>query len=136
MSQEDKVKTSAKLTHNLQLRFYPNGKVVSLLTTVPPNEIARSIDLGLRIKGLSLGNWTLRGTTIRCVNMEEPMSALSAKYSVEMECTLRSTHRGRHNKLLLKHLWTVRKDSGRMDEIPLQHNRIFFFSPVRSFEGW
>lgn len=73
---------------------------------------------------------------MRCVRMEEPLSAFSHKYFVEMECSLRSTHRGRHNKLVLKHLWTVRREDGAMDEIPLQHNKVFFFSPVRSYEGW
>jgi len=108
------------------LRFLSNGQVISLTTVVPPHEIARSIDLTLRMKGMAIGSWSLKGDRISCWGLEDALATVQrpAKYSIEMEYKLKSTTRGRWNKLELVGLATANAATGEVVPIEIQHNKV------------
>jgi len=88
------VSPSHLVTYYRFLRFLPDGTVISLVTTVSPSEIARSIDMNLRMKGLSVGRWKLREDTISCWNLTDPLVD-QPKYTIEQNYRLKSTSRGK-----------------------------------------
>ena len=77
-----------------KLRFLPNGTVIALTTVVPPKEIARSIDLNLRMRGMSVGRWKLEGDLVSCWGLEDQLVE-RPKYTMEASYRLKSTNRGR-----------------------------------------
>jgi F-box protein 9 len=80
--------------YSLQLRFLPNGLCISLVTTLSPSEIARSIDTNLRMKGMHIGRWQLRGDQIQCWALEDA-TVEQPKYEIEASYRLKSSSRGK-----------------------------------------
>jgi F-box protein 9 len=78
------------------LRFYPTGLVLSLLTVDPPATVVKMLNPTLRVQGLTIGRWRLRGDEVECWGLEDPsVEENRRKYSFRMNCRLRSTARGR-----------------------------------------
>ena len=61
----------------------------------------------------------------------------SRKYTFEMDSRLRSTTRGRQNKLEFISMATRSRSTGEVEQIHMahEHSRPLYFSPVRSFES-
>ncbi len=92
------------------IRFLPDGTALSLLTTDAPSETVRKLEPGLKAKGFSKGRWELfeqgleddedegrpRGPK---VVVEDLRDKSMQKYAFRMVFGLRSTTRGRWNKL-------------------------------------
>lgn len=77
-------------------RFYPSGLVISFLTTDAPGQVVRKLNPALRAKGVTFGQWQLRGDVVECWGMEDPgVVPENRRYSFRMSCRLRSTTRGR-----------------------------------------
>jgi F-box protein 9 len=104
------------ITYHRFLRFYPDGGVISFLTTEMPGEVVPVLRMSLRGKGLHFGRWRLdrgeegqeadlpvvtekkgkgkgRGRIV-ISDLMEP--GVQPKYEFEMELSLRQTGRGRY----------------------------------------
>ncbi|ODQ50042.1 hypothetical protein SAICODRAFT_62443 [Saitoella complicata NRRL Y-17804] len=125
------------------LRFFGEGKVVSVLTTDEPREVVA--DLGVekddseevaegRGKRVPWGTWALDPTSSGRLHIH--LSG-HGKYFFEMELQIKSTSRGRHNKLAWVRFESVSKETGERMEFGLRNDKPYFFSRVRRYgRGW
>ncbi|GMK57875.1 hypothetical protein CspeluHIS016_0407090 [Cutaneotrichosporon spelunceum] len=129
------------ITYHRFLRFYPDGHVISFLTTDHPSDVVPLLKPTLRAKGLHFGRWRLvraedeRGRKrprVLVTDLVEP--GVGAKYEFEMELTLRETGRGRWNKLDLVSYSSINLATGEALGLSLKHQKPFYFSKVRSYK--
>ncbi|SPO24114.1 related to F-box protein pof7 [Ustilago trichophora] len=126
------------------IRFLPDGTALSLLTTDPPSETVRKLEPALKAKGFSKGRWELfeegleddeeegrpRGPK---VVVEDLRDKSMQKYAFRMVFGLRSTTRGRWNKLDLLEYYSVNLTNGEVLPLPQKHSRPFHFSRVIAY---
>ncbi|GAA5966386.1 hypothetical protein JCM8115_002854 [Rhodotorula mucilaginosa] len=118
------------------LRFYHHGLVLSLLTTDPPGTVVRRFNPTLRMAGLSFGRWRLRGNRIDLWGLEDPsIPDDRKKYSFRMSLDLKSTARGKMNKLVMVSLATENRRTLEVEEVPIRPSKPFFFSKVAAYVG-
>ncbi|GAA5963649.1 hypothetical protein JCM3765_003530 [Sporobolomyces pararoseus] len=122
------------ITFYRYFRFYHHGLVISLLTTDPPNTVVRRLNPSLRMQGLTFGRWHLRGDLVEMWDLEDPaVPADSRKYSFNMTCRLKSSARGRMNKLDLISMSTQRRETLEIENLPLRPNKPYYFSKVAQY---
>ncbi|WWD17034.1 hypothetical protein CI109_101471 [Kwoniella shandongensis] len=143
------------ITYHRFLRFYPDGSVISFLTTEHPSEIVPSLRPTLRGKGLHFGRWRLLRSDAPLSpddppyvptrqNEKRPPARIiitdllepgleGPKYEFEMELALRETSRGRWNKLDMIDYRSINLTTGESLALPLKHQKPFYFSKVRSY---
>ncbi|EPQ56317.1 hypothetical protein GLOTRDRAFT_74909 [Gloeophyllum trabeum ATCC 11539] len=144
LSQNAWVNVSHLITYHRFLRFFPNGQVISLLANeeVEPQQVIPLLKPTLRMKGVTVGNWRLEGTTVYITDLIDPASlelnasARSKRYAFQMTLALRSRPLGRWNKLDIAAYETVNIETGETDLLPLKHERPFWFSKVRSYASY
>ncbi|KAF7309851.1 hypothetical protein MIND_00357200 [Mycena indigotica] len=150
LSENTWVNISHLITYHRYLRFFPDGKVLSLLANeeTPPAQVIHTLKLSLRKKGLYIGTWRLAGSNVIISNLidasgrfpipPQPVSADEpcARYAFSMTLNLRSRPLGRWNKLELTSYNSVHIESGDSSPLPLKHDRPFWFSKVKSFPAF
>lgn len=122
------------------LRFFPNGRCISLLTSERPADMVHQLEPGMRAKGLAAGRWHLlpddgvpparRGATIVIEDLHDPTLA---KYTFQMSLHLRQSAPGRWNRLDMLEYASLHLETGEVVPIPHKHNKPFFFSRVVSY---
>ncbi|GHJ90404.1 hypothetical protein NliqN6_6806 [Naganishia liquefaciens] len=129
------------ITYHRFLRFYPDGRVISYLTTDLPVDVVHSVRPSLRAKGTLFGQWeicTMKDEKGRDVPKIELRSLLepgvTPKYEFEMDLCLKTTHRGRWNKLEMLTYQSVNLLNGEALGLSLKHQKPFYFSKVRSYK--
>ncbi|WVQ99664.1 hypothetical protein IAU59_006803 [Kwoniella sp. CBS 9459] len=172
---EEWVTITHMITYHRFLRFYPDGNVISFLTTDHPSEIVPVLRPSIRGKGLHFGRWKLirtdsplhpsntntnntteasamkngaNGNTNANANANADRTKKNArilitdllepgiegpKYEFEMELALRSTGRGRWNKLEIIEYRSINLLTGEVLALALKHQKPFYFSKVRSY---
>nr|XP_018263038.1 uncharacterized protein I303_04528 [Kwoniella dejecticola CBS 10117]OBR85196.1 hypothetical protein I303_04528 [Kwoniella dejecticola CBS 10117] len=140
------------ITYHRFLRFYPDGNVISFLTTDHPSDIVPSLRPSMRGKGLHFGRWRLlrsdspefdenpnivklpkeekggkRVARVIISDLLEPGNE-SPKYEFEMELLLKSTGRGRWNKLEILEYRSINLLTGEVLALALKHQKPFYFS--------
>ncbi len=126
------------------IRFLPDGTALSLLTTDAPSETVRKLEPGLKAKGFSKGRWELFEQGLEDdedegrpsgpkVVVEDLRDKSMQKYAFRMVFGLRSTTRGRWNKLDLLEYHSVNLTNGEVLPLPQKHSRPFHFSRVRAY---
>ncbi|KAF7323693.1 hypothetical protein MKEN_00590200 [Mycena kentingensis (nom. inval.)] len=148
LSENHWVNISHLITYHRFLRFFPDGKVLSLLANeeTPPAQVIHTLKPTLRKKGLFIGTWRLSGSTVQISNLIDasgrfpipPLTAADedqpfARYAFSMTLGLRSRPMGRWNKLEFTAYESVDLESGDTSPLPLRHERPFWFSKVKSF---
>ncbi|KAJ6619845.1 hypothetical protein B0H10DRAFT_2023678 [Mycena sp. CBHHK59/15] len=151
LSENSWVNISHLITYHRYLRFFPDGKVLSLLANeeTSPALVIPTLKPSLRKKGLFIGTWKLSGTVVSISNLIDasgrfpippvatPGSGESfARYSFTMALTLRSRPLGRWNKLDLNAYNSVDLQTGNVTPLGLKHERPFWFSKVKSFAAF
>ncbi|BGP47752.1 hypothetical protein JCM10450v2_003617 [Rhodotorula kratochvilovae] len=122
------------ITFYRYLRFYHHGLALSLLTTDPPGQIVRKLNPTLRMKGLTFGRWRLRGEHVELWGLEDPgVDEDKRKYSFRMTCRLKSTARGRMNKLEMLSMATEHRRTLELEDLPIRPTKPFYFSKVQSY---
>lgn len=156
------------ITYHRFLRFYPDGTVISLLTTDHPVDVVHTIKPSLRAKGLLFGQWCLteppsddqlaataataaqddkaagqsedhsaaserpskkQARAIRHVELRSLLEpGVTPKYEFEMDLSLRTTTRGRWNKLEMLTYQSINLANGEALGLSLKHQRPFYFS--------
>ncbi|EPQ30763.1 uncharacterized protein PFL1_01664 [Pseudozyma flocculosa PF-1] len=123
------------------IRFLPDGRCLSLLTTEPPSETVRKLEPGLKAKGFARGRWELfpdgldddewegrpRGPKVTVEDLRDPTMH---KYAFRMVFALRQTGRGKWNKLELLEYFSVNLSNGEVLALPQKHSKPFHFSRV------
>ncbi|KAJ7916231.1 hypothetical protein B0H13DRAFT_2323506 [Mycena leptocephala] len=148
LSENSWVNISHLITYHRYLRFFPDGKVLSLLANeeTTPAQLIPTLKPSLRKKGLFIGTWKLSESVVSISNLvdasgrypippittpgnEEPF----ARYSFNMVLSLRSRPLGRWNKLELTSYDSVNLENGTTSPLGLRNERGFWFSRVKSF---
>ncbi|PKI82316.1 hypothetical protein MVES1_003528 [Malassezia vespertilionis] len=114
------------------LRFFPDGQVLSMLTSDRPAETVHRLVPGERAKGMATGHWHLvcddtHGATIAIENLCDPTLG---RYVFQMTLRLGQTAPGRWNKLELLAYTSQRRGTAEVLPIPHKHMRPFLFSRV------
>ncbi|KAF7356532.1 hypothetical protein MVEN_00986800 [Mycena venus] len=148
LSENSWVNLSHLITYHRYLRFFPDGKVLSLLANeeAAPAQVIHTLKPSLRKKGLFIGTWKLSGSVVTISNLIDasgrfPIPPIStpgsdepfARYSFSMILSLRSRPLGRWNKLELTAYNSVDLENGNTTPLGLRHERPFWFSRVKSF---
>ncbi|KAL4259081.1 F-box only protein FBXO9/FBXO48 [Pleurotus pulmonarius] len=76
LSENHWVNISHLITYNRYLRFFPDGRVLSLLVNeeYTPQQMIPLLKYNSRMKGLLVGEWALEGTTIQLSNLIDSQS--------------------------------------------------------------
>ena len=146
------------VTYYRYLVFLPTGDVVSLLShDVPSAVVPNLLSLGNTAKqaaGYTVGRWRIlrkpidnafdkstgQGPIVQLSSLEDPRTTdgRAVKYSFEMLCRLKSTSRGKMNKLEMLSLSTINRITQDRCDIPIRqaNNALpnFYFSRVRSYD--
>ncbi|TYJ54452.1 hypothetical protein B9479_004868 [Cryptococcus floricola] len=152
---EEWVTITHLITYHRYLRFYPDGSVISYLTTDHPSDVVPVLKPSLRGKGLHFGRWRLLRSDASLDPENDPIWVPSepherkparilvsgllepgikeAKYEFEMELALRETSRGRWNKLDLLEYRSVNLGTDETLGLGLRNQKPFYFSKVRSY---
>ncbi|KAF7430901.1 hypothetical protein PC9H_006616 [Pleurotus ostreatus] len=79
LSENHWVNISHLITYNRYLRFFPDGRVLSLLVNeeYTPQQMIPLLKYNSRMKGLLVGEWALEGTTIQLSNLIDSQSVPS-----------------------------------------------------------
>ncbi|KAG0637625.1 hypothetical protein HOY80DRAFT_971873 [Tuber brumale] len=138
------------VTYYRYLRFYPNGTVLSLLSTCEPAEVVHGFNKmsltpahlgGLPVsstswgKYVSKGRWRMDKDGQLDVETEAPMMD---KYLFRMALKVKAIRSGRRiggvNKLVWEGFWSWNIISDDLAEFSLRNDKPFFFSRVGSIE--
>ncbi|KAJ7170499.1 hypothetical protein C8R43DRAFT_981948 [Mycena crocata] len=151
LSENSWVNISHLITYHRYLRFFPDGKVLSLLANeeTSPAQVIHTLKPSLRKKGLFIGTWKLSETQVTISNLIDasgrfPIPPVTtpgnhqpfARYSFSMILSLRSRPVGRWNKLDLTAYNSVDLENGNTTPLGLRHERPFWFSKVKSFPAF
>lgn len=146
------------VTYYRYLVFLPSGDVVSLLSHDIPKEVvpnllstAHGSNAKMHKAGYTVGKWRLihlpttgssgsDATIVQCTSLEDPRikNVADVKYSFKLICRLKSTTRGKMNKLEMLQLLTINHHDGSEDPISVKqvngHMPSFYFSRVLSYD--
>ena len=103
-------------------------------------------------QGFYIGDWRLEGSSVLITNLVERHTHAThappahpshhdhvpqpTRYHFQMTLTLRSKPLGRWNKLDLVSYESVNIEDGEVVPLPLKHERPFWFSKVKSWQGY
>lgn len=121
------------------LRFFPNGRCLSWLTTERPDDVVHCLKPGIRAKGCAAGRWRClpdagspparRGATIVMEDLHDPTLP---GYTFQMTLHMRSSP-GRWHRLDVVEYASLNLHTGEVLPIPHKHARPFLFSRVLSY---
>lgn len=110
------------------LRFYPDGTSLSLLTTSPPADVVHQINLGSKLKDIQIGKWSMTRSGKLSIEATGP-----ASYLFFMSLQVKSSSRGRQNKLQWDIFNGTHPVTGEVTHFNLKNDKPFYFSRVRSY---
>lgn len=121
------------------LRFFPNGRCISWLTTERPADVVHRLEPGLRAKGCATGRWQClseegeaparRGATIVMHDLHDPTLP---GYTFQMTLHMRPSP-GRWHRLDMLEYASLNLRTGEVLPIPHKHARPFIFSRVLGY---
>jgi len=130
------VNVTHEITYHRYLRFFPDGTVISLLTSdqTPPREIIPTLNPTLRMKGLFLGFWELHDSVVYLTSLSDPTESSTLPYMFQMTLRLSSRPLGKWNKLAILAYDSVHVESGEMVPVSIDQEKTqFTFSKVKSY---
>lgn len=118
------------VTYYRYLRFFPDGTIVKHLTTNEPTHVVRSLERSLNKQQSFHGTFKLNDDLE--VAMKDP--GLPTE-NFRMHLNLKTTHRGRHNKLNWIEYYSIPSRVDRdVHQFDLKLFKPYFFSHVRSYK--
>ncbi|KAI9498101.1 hypothetical protein BDB00DRAFT_801142 [Zychaea mexicana] len=119
------------VTYYRYLRFFPDGTILKYLSTDEPARVVRLLTPGFNQRQVFRGHFEQNEGRIYI----EMKDRLRPREDFRMVLDIKSTHRGRHNKLTWTEYASVTE--GREDEddtyYDLKKMKPYFFSPVKSY---
>jgi F-box protein 9 len=83
------------VTYYRYVRFFPGGECVCVLSTVEPKEVVHAVTRECQLKGACFGTWTMEEEGEVSIQI-----AGARRYTFLQGLQVRSTMRGKHNKLV------------------------------------
>ncbi|KAL0138459.1 hypothetical protein V8B55DRAFT_1515081 [Mucor lusitanicus] len=120
------------VTYYRYLRFFPNGKVLKHVTTNEPQQVVKLLQSGYNKKQCFHGRFLLDDENHINVVMKDKNLP---REIFNMRLKIKTTHRGRHNKLIWDDYTSKSIEPHREESrYDLKLLKAFFFSPVRSYK--
>lgn len=120
------------VTYYRYIRFFPNGTILKHLTTDEPKHVVKSLVPGFNKKQCFHGNFVVIDDDQVLIRMKD--STLKNE-TFKLSLKIKTTHRGRHNKLNWIDYCSISCIPDRDDDhFDLKMFKPFFFSPVRSYK--
>lgn len=121
------------VTYYRYLRFFPNGTVLKHVTTDEPAHVVKALQPGFHRQQVFLGQFLFEEDDESVIiEMKDPMLP---KETFHMSLKLKTTHRGKHNKLVWEEYTSVSSVPDRNHHVhDLKLLKPYFFSPVRSYK--
>lgn len=118
------------VTYYRYLRFFPDGTIIKYLSTDEPAQVVRLLTPEFSRKQVFRGHFEQSDGTVYI----EMKDWLRPREDFRMTLEIKSTHRGRHNKLVWLD-YSSFPDGREEDEssYDLKMMKPYFFSPVRSY---
>lgn len=116
------------ITYFRYLRFYPDGTCLSLLTVSEPSQVVHRVYKGSPIREMLAGNYALLPNEVDISVGGPHRPGITFHLSLE----LKSTSRGRHNKL--SWLGYHSRDKEDVTYYSLKQFKPYYFSKVRSYK--
>ncbi|KAF9240634.1 hypothetical protein BU15DRAFT_87547 [Melanogaster broomeanus] len=131
LSENAWINISHLITYHRYLRFYPDGRVLSLLAN---EEYQPS-------HGFYIGDWRMEGSVVQISNLCEMHTSVNAASThshnhIPQPRPSAPSRFGRWNKLDLVSYESVNIEDGEVVPLPLKHERPFWFSKVTSWQGY
>ncbi|KAI7896758.1 uncharacterized protein EV154DRAFT_584922, partial [Mucor mucedo] len=115
------------VTYYRYIRFFPDGTVLKHLTTDEPIHVVKWLVPGFHKKQCFHGKFLLENNDHIMIVMKDP-SLKGETFNLSLK--IKTTHRGRHNKLVWDEYTSTSSIPGRMDhQYDLKLFKSFFFSP-------
>ena len=117
------------VTYYRYLRFFPDGTIIKYLSADEPEHVVRLLIPGFNRRQVFRGHFEQNEGRLY-VEMKD---ILRPREDFRMVLSIKSTHRGRHNKLSWVEYASV--TTGQEDEThyDLKMMKPYFFSPVKSY---
>lgn len=115
------------ITYYRYLRFYPDGSCLSLLTNAEPSQVVHQVHAQSPIREVLAGHYSLLPSEVRISASGDHRPGVTFQFSLE----LKSTSRGRHNKLS----WLGYNSWSHDDVVhySLKQFKPYYFSRVKSY---
>ncbi|KAJ9074295.1 hypothetical protein DSO57_1007985 [Entomophthora muscae] len=116
------------ITYYRYLRFYPDGTCLSLLTNAEPNQVVHQVHEMSPIREMLCGHFSILPKEVRISASGPHRPGVNFHFSLE----LKSTSRGRHNKLS----WLTYNSWSNDDVVyySLKQFKPYYFSKVKSYK--
>ncbi|KAG1047169.1 hypothetical protein G6F46_004143 [Rhizopus delemar] len=116
------------VTYYRYLRFFPNGTVLKHVTTDEPAHVVKALQPGFHRQQVFLGQFLFEEDDESVIiEMKDPMLP---KETFHMSLKLKTTHRGKHNKLVWEEYTSVSSVPDRNHHVhDLKLLKPYFFSP-------
>ncbi|KAI8579909.1 hypothetical protein K450DRAFT_239690 [Umbelopsis ramanniana AG] len=118
------------VTYYRYLRFFPDGTIVKYLSTDEPVHVVRNITKHFKAKQVFHGRYEIEGDKV-IVHMRDQETRPTERF--QMNVNIKSTHRGRHNKLAWEEYVSWSDVRGDKTNYNLKHMKPYYFSVVRSY---
>ncbi|KAI8983529.1 hypothetical protein BDB01DRAFT_897115 [Pilobolus umbonatus] len=120
------------VTYYRYIRFFPDGTLLKHLTTNEPAQVVRLLQPGFDKQQCFHGRFLIENDDTILIEMKD---RLLPRESFHLSLRIKSTHRGRHNKLIWNTYYSVSSGIDRNDSnYDLKLLKPFFFSPVKSYK--
>jgi F-box protein 9 len=120
------------VTYYRYIRFFPNGTVLKHVTTDEPGHVVKLLQPGYNKKQCFQGQFMVTNDDHISIVMKD--STLPNE-TFRLSFKIKTTHRGRHNKLVWEQYSSSSIGSDRDDhQYDLKSFKSCFFSPVRSYK--
>jgi F-box protein 9 len=118
------------VTYYRYLRFFPDGTMIKYLSTDEPIHVVRNITKHFKAKQVFHGRYEIEGDKV-IVHMRDQETRPTERF--QMNVNIKSTHRGRHNKLAWEEYVSWSDVRGDKTNYNLKHMKPYYFSVVRSY---
>jgi F-box protein 9 len=118
------------VTYYRYLRFFPDGTILKYLSTDEPVHVVRSLTRAFKGKQVFHGLYEIEDNNIT-VTMRDRETRPTERF--QMKVNIKSTHRGRHNKLAWEEYVSWSDVRGDKTAYNLKHMKPYYFSVVRSY---
>ncbi|RIA95548.1 hypothetical protein C1645_471063 [Glomus cerebriforme] len=116
------------VTYYRYIRFYSDGTCIALLTTNEPINVVKNFGPDYKSKNFMNGKWELSDNHILMIQAKDHNLP---KFTFHLIFDLKSTHRGRHNKLTWIEYYSINNFTNERTDISLKNEKTYFFSKVR-----
>ncbi|KAK9479986.1 hypothetical protein V1514DRAFT_290646 [Lipomyces japonicus] len=118
------------VTYYRYVRFFDGGTCILHLTTREPIEVVPEFHRTMQRRGIFKGTWKMSMDGRLRIESQAPV----AKYLFLQELDIKSSGRGRHNRLNWVGFWSFNRLTEERMEFALKHDKPFYFSRVLSYE--